>query len=198
MQEFISISITLFFMLNSLGNIPIFLSILSSLPKERRKIFLKRELFIALIALLLYYFVGDCFMKMLHLKQESISVGGGLILLLIALKMIFPSTKDSNIQNKNKEEPFIVPLAIPLTAGPSAFAMILLLGKSSNLPSFYILVAIFIAWIISAIILLNSTYMFRILGEKGLVVLERLMGMIIVIMSMQMILDGLALTFKIN
>ena len=128
MKTFLSTVLIMFFIMDPLGNVPIFLSVLKGVKPERRRSILIRELVISLIVLLIFFFVGKYVMSLLHLTQESISISGGLILLIIALKMIFPQKQE--LSEQSNEEPFIVPLAIPLIAGPSVFAVILLLPQT--------------------------------------------------------------------
>ena len=191
MKYTLSIAVVLFFIMDPLGNIPLFLSALKRVAPERRKKVLIRELLIALSFLLLFFFVGQYFLQLLHLSKEAIGIGGGLVLFVIALHMIFPTNDD--ITDKVSGEPFIVPLAVPLVAGPSTLAVILLLDHSKILGS---LCAIIIAWTASSIILLFSTSFYKILKERGLIAVERLMGMLLIIMSVQMFLDGLVSYIK--
>ena len=197
MNETISLAITLFFIMDPLGNIPLFITELYKVEAKRRKFVLLRELFIALIVLLCFFFLGDYFLRILHLSPESIRIGGGIILFIIALRMIFPQDKDVIKSKGTKaEEPFIVPLAIPLVAGPSALAVVLLLNNSQPkilLSNFF---ALIIAWTANSIILYFSTNLFKLLKKRGLIALERLMGMLLVIMAIQMSLDGIYSFFK--
>lgn len=193
MKYIISLAITLFFIMDPLGNIPVFLSELNVVNPERRKLVLVRELLIALFFFLVFFFAGDYFLDILHLSTEAIKIGGGIVLFLIALKMIFPYHINVDLTEgaSFREEPFVVPLAIPLVAGPSALAVILILKNDTPMMMIENLIAIIIAWLVSSIILYNSTVFFRILKKRGLIALERLMGMILVIMSIQMLLDGI-------
>ena len=187
MKYTLSFAVTLFFIMDPLGNIPLFLSALKEVPPRRRKIVLVRELLIALFFLLAFFFCGKYFLGMLHLSKESISIGGGIVLLVIALHMIFPPDKGGVMGENMSGEPFIVPLAIPLVAGPSTLAVILLQDHTFMIWNLF---AIVVAWLASSIILLFSTYFYKILKERGLIAVERLMGMLLIIMSVQMFLDG--------
>ncbi|MCP4176496.1 MAG: hypothetical protein GY756_01920 [bacterium] len=189
MKEILSIAIMLFFIMDPLGNIPLFLSTIKTVPKKRQRIVLVRELIIALIFLLLFFFVGKYSMNILHLSQESISIGGGIILFLMAIKMIFPQQINETAEIRG--EPFIVPLAIPLVAGPAVMAFILLLRQSHSIPALSSLIALLSAWFASSLILFFSPVFYKILRERGLIAMERLMGMLLVIMSVQMLLDGI-------
>ena len=189
MDAFLSTALIMFFIMDPLGNVPVFLSVLKSVKPERRRRVLIRELFISLIVLLVFFFVGKYVMSLLHLTQESISISGGLILLIIALKMIFPQRRD--ISEQFEEEPFIVPMAIPLVAGPSAFAVILLLPQTPTTTLMLNLAGILLAWFVTAIILASSTMLYKLLKVRGLIAVERLMGMLLVILATQMLIDGL-------
>lgn len=124
-MTFYSIAITLILVMDPLGNIPVFLSVLRRYdPKQQRRI-IAREVGIAFIILVIFLFCGRYIMHWLHLSTEALSIAGGIILFLIAIRMIFPAEPREGIEQE-EEEPFIVPLAVPLTAGPSALAMVLL------------------------------------------------------------------------
>ena len=186
----VSATITLFLVMDPIGNIPVFLSTLRKVAPERQQRVLVRELLIAFVALLAFLLLGRPFLDVLHLRQESIAIAGGIILFLIALRMVFPDHGAS--RSEMEGEPFIVPLAIPGVAGPSALATVLLL--SSNQPGTLILgaTAVTAAWVASSLVLIASPFFLRILGERGLVAMERLMGMVLVAVAVQMFLDGLA------
>lgn len=191
-MELYSAAITLFLIMDPLGNIPLFLSTLKHLPPRRRRVVILRELVIAYVFMLIFLFFGQKMLDALQLRQESISIAGGIILFLIALKMIFPPAAGENPEEGAQSEPFIVPLAIPLVAGPSLLATLLLLVSKEPTRIFEWLGALTGAWLASAVILLSSNLLHRLLRERGLIALERLMGMILVTVSVQMFLNGLA------
>ena len=182
--------VTLFLVMDPLGNIPLFLSVLKTVPPERRRRVLVREIAIAYLVLLLILFLGSYALQFLHLDPEAISIAGGIVLFLIALRMIFPGETTGAIDSL-EGEPFVVPLAIPLFAGPSTLATILLLRQSSPSHTGLVLLAITIAWALSGSILLASTFFYRVLRERGLIAMARLMGMLLVIVAVQMLLNGL-------
>lgn len=190
-MELASVAFTLFLVMDPLGNIPMFLSALKEVPAERRRRVLVRELLIAYAVLVACLLVGQPLLRSLRLDQESISIAGGIVLFLIALRMIFPS--EGGVLGESIEgEPFIVPLAIPLLAGPSALSAILVLASTAPERTLGWLGALTLAWGASAAILLSSNLFYRILRRRGLVALERVMGMILVMLAVQMFLDGLA------
>lgn len=182
--------VTLFLVLDPLGNIPLFLSVLKTVSPERRRKVLVREIAIAYLVLLLILFLGGYALQFLHLDPEAISIAGGIVLFLIALRMIFPGETTGAVDSL-EGEPFVVPLAIPLFAGPSTLATILLLRQSSPSHAGLLLLAITIAWALSGSILLASTFFYRVLRERGLIAMARLMGMLLVIVAVQMLLNGL-------
>ena len=190
-MELMSVAFTLFLVMDPLGNIPLFLSALREVPAERRRRVLVRELLIAYAVLVACLLVGPPLLRSLNLDQESISIAGGIVLFLIALRMIFPS--EGGVMGEPIEgEPFIVPLAIPLLAGPSALSAILVLARTAPERTLGWLGALTLAWAASAAILLSSNLFYRVLRRRGLVALERLMGMVLVMLAVQMFLDGLA------
>ena len=186
--------VTLFLIMDPLGNVPLFLSALRAVPAERRRHVLVREIAFAYLVLLGFLFAGRYVMQLLELRSETISIAGGIVLFLIALRMIFPGERGL-LGEQTDQEPFLVPLAIPLLAGPSTLAALLLLERSAAGQLFSLWLAVTIAWGLSGIILLSSTFFYRVLHERGLVAMERLMGMLLVMVAVQMLVDGVNLVF---
>jgi multiple antibiotic resistance protein len=182
-------AITLLLIMDPLGNIPPFLSVLKHVQPDRRRKVLVREIFFAYIVLLVFLFLGKYLLRLLSLQEETISIAGGIVLFLIALRMVFPSDRATN--DTLAGEPFLVPLAIPLVAGPSTLAMLLLLQSSPN-STLQLWVSVTLAWVVTAVILLSSTILYRLLKERGLIAVERLMGMLLVMLAVQMFINGVA------
>ncbi|BBO29255.1 MAG TPA: Marc family transporter [Alteromonas sp.] len=191
-----SAAVMLFLIMDPLGNLPIFMSVLKMIEPKRRRFILIRELLFALVILYVFLFSGQAVLDFLNVKQETVSIAGGIILFLIALKMIFPVKGASPIGLAAGEEPYIVPLAIPLIAGPSTLAALILLSNQSPDRMGDWALALGAAWIVSAAILLFSGVFHRILGERGLAAMERLMGMILVMIAIQMFLNGVGTYFS--
>ena len=185
-----SAALLLFLILDPLGNIPVFLSLLRSLPPHRQRVVLAREMLIALAVLMLFLWGGRYALELMHLRQESVSIAGGIVLFLIGLRMIFPPP-EGLMGELPEGEPFIVPMAIPLVAGPSGMAAVMLMGSQEPTRMGAWSLALMIAWIATAAILFSSTYLYKCLGSRVLTAIERLMGMVIVAISVQMFLDGL-------
>ena len=186
-----SAALLLFLILDPLGNIPVFLGLLKGLPPARQRVVVIRELLIALAVLMLFLWAGRYLLELMHLRQESVSIAGGIILFLIGLRMIFPPAE--GIMGEQPEgEPFIVPMAIPMIAGPSGMAAVMLLGSQEPGRMGAWSLALAIAWAATAIILFSATYLQKWLGTRVLTAIERLMGMVIVAISMQMLLDGIS------
>jgi MarC family membrane protein len=186
-----SAALLLFLIMDPLGNVPLFLSLLRDLTPQRRRIVLARELLIALGVLFVFLFGGRWILELLQLRQEAVSIAGGIILFLIGLKMIFPAPEGMFGESPGGE-PFIVPLAIPLVAGPSTVAVLLLLGGQDPARLGDWSIALLLAWAGTAVILFSSTTLYRWLGIRTLTAVERLMGMLLVALSVQMLLDGVA------
>ena len=187
----LSAAMLLFLILDPLGNIPVFLSVLKPLPTRRQRIVVVRELLIALAVLMLFLWCGKYALDLMHLRQESVAIAGGIVLFLIGLRMIFPP-RDGLMGEVPDGEPFIVPMAIPMIAGPSGMAAVMLLGSQEPARMGDWMLALTIAWVATAIILFSATYLQKWLGTRVLTAIERLMGMVIVAISVQMLLDGIA------
>ena len=191
----LSAALLLFLILDPLGNIPVFLGLLKPLPEARRRIVLARELLIALVVLLAFMWGGKYVLEAMHLRQESVSIAGGIVLFLIGLKMIFPSS-EGMFGEVPDGEPFIVPMAIPLVAGPSGMAAVMLLGSQDPGRMGDWTLALVLAWLGTAVLLFSATFLYKVLGMRVLVAVERLMGMLLVAISVQMLLDGVATYFR--
>jgi small neutral amino acid transporter SnatA (MarC family) len=167
------------------------MSVLKHLDPRRRRLVMLRELLIALLVMLIFLFAGEKILAFLNLRTETVSISGGIILFLIAIKMIFPSKEGNASGVSVGEEPFLVPLAIPMVAGPSILATLMLLSHQHPNQISLLVLALFIAWGLSATLLLMSDLFLRLLGSKGVSALEKLMGLILVMLSTQMFLDGI-------
>lgn len=188
--EISSAAVTLFLVMDPIGNVPVFNAILSNLDEKRRTRVVARELLIALFILLSFLLAGNAILAFLGLSQSSLNIAGGVLLFIISLRMIFPAPQNNDDENVD-DDPFIVPLAVPLTAGPSTIAVLLLL--SSNQPERMVewSLALLMAWLGATVILLSSAQLLKIIGKRGSRALERLMGMVLVILATQMLLNGI-------
>ncbi|MBB1271862.1 MULTISPECIES: YhgN family NAAT transporter [Psychromonas] len=187
-----STAILLFFILDPLGNVPLLLSILKNIDKKRHATIIVREMVIGLVILLIFLFFGERFLSLFHLQTEAITISGGIIFFVIALKMIFPNSDGSDLFATTKgDEPLVVPIAMPMIAGPAALATLLVLAKTNTDHTGELFASLLLAWLLSAMVLLFSTQLYKILRTKGLKALERLMGMLLLIMSVQMFIDGI-------
>ncbi|OGO92352.1 MAG: hypothetical protein A3F41_00010 [Coxiella sp. RIFCSPHIGHO2_12_FULL_44_14] len=189
MVSLYAIAITLIFVMDPLGNIPVFLSILRKFSPAVQIRIIIRESIIAFVVLVLFVFFGQYILHGLHITAPALSIAGGLILFIIAIRMIFPAEKRGSVE-EDLEEPLIVPLAVPLTAGPSAMAVVLLYVTRDPGQTWMIFLAVAIASLVFMIIMLCARYLMRVLGRRVLVAIERLMGMILTTMSVQMFLSG--------
>ncbi len=184
-----SAALLLFLILDPLGNVPVVLSLLRSVPPRRQLVVIARELLIALVVLLLFLWFGKYALEAMHLRQESVSIAGGIVLFLIGIRMIFPPA-EGVMGELPDGEPFIVPVAIPMIAGPSGMAAVMLMGTQYPDRMGEWSLALIIAWLATAAILLMAPLLYRLLGRRVLTAVERLMGMLLVAISVQMFLDG--------
>ncbi len=191
-MDIVSAATLLFLVMDPLGNIPVFLSVLDKVAPERRTRVLVRELILALIVLIAFLYAGEVVIGFLGLSEHSIRIAGGIILFLIALKMVFPVTRSAHAVEETQGEPLLVPLAIPMVAGPSAMAVVMLLSTNEPGRMTDWLLALLVAWFISSVILISATGLKRYLGQRGLIAIERLMGMLLIAIAVQMLLEGIS------
>lgn len=183
------IAFPLFLIMDPLGNLPVCLSMLRDYSPSRQRKILLRELFFALTITILFMYLGAGLMKILNIHQSTLRIAGGVILFIISMKMIFP--KPESAAEETEKDPFIVPIAVPLFAGPSLLAAVMVYGSKGDAgPN--VLSGVLIAWGMSFIIMMTGPTMARILGKRGLRACERLMGLILILLSVQMLEDGIA------
>ena len=181
--------VLLFLVIDPFGNIPFFVAALNSVEPERHRRVIVRELLVAYGVMVAFLFAGEPLLGLLGISGPALTIAGGVILFLIALKMVFPRPGQS-LQEEIEGEPFIVPLAIPYVAGPSVLAAELLLmsHEPTRWPTW--LLAVTLAWMATAIIVALGSRVAEYLGRRGLIAIERLMGMILVAIAIQMFLTG--------
>ncbi|EGW55325.1 MarC family protein [Candidatus Endoriftia persephonae] len=190
-MEILSIAITLFLIMDPFGNIPVFLSILARVTEERRRVVLARELLLALVVILLFVFFGGTVMSLFGLSRAAVTIASGAILFLIALRLVFPE-KEAAADDEFEDEPLLVPLAVPLIAGPSLLAVLLVFTATEPDARGTLLIAALLAWLATSTILLASTFLYRVFSRQGLEAIARLMGMILIALAVQFLLDGVS------
>ena len=188
-MSIVSSALLLLLVMDPLGNIPAFLSALKDVDPARQPRIVIRELLIALVIMIVFLFAGQVVLGLFHISESALTIAGGVILFLIALRMVFPSA-DRQSEDVTGE-PFIVPLAIPFVAGPSLLATELLLMSREPERWRDWLLALAGAWLATAIILMLASRLRAFLSQKGLVAMERLMGMVLVAIAVQMFLSGI-------
>lgn len=185
------LAVSFFLILDSVGSIPIYLALLQGFPAKRRKHIIMREMIVALLVILLFTFLGNGLLKLLHVNSGTVSIAGGIILFIIALQMIFP-TREASLK---RTEPFIVPLAVPLIAGPAILGTVMIYANSyQNYGT--MLTALLLAWAASLAVLLSASTLRKWVGDNVLQAGERLMGFILSLISLNMITNGIIAFFK--
>jgi len=182
-----SIALMLFLIMDPFGNIVPVNTMLAGHALRSRQRILLRESAIAATLLLLAAALGGKLLQTLGLKEHSLSISGGIVLFLIALEMLFPSRRCA--EEVLSESPVVVPIAIPLLAGPSAISMVILFAERYTIP--LVCGAVLMASAASATLLGASPFLFQYLGRRGACALERLMGIVLILISVQMILNGI-------
>jgi MarC family membrane protein len=188
-HTFASATILLLLITDPLGNIPIFVNSLQAVPVERRSRVIVREVLIAFTILLAFMFAGQSFLQAMSLSDISLQIGGAVVLFLIALRMIFPPPVQAS--PVPVAEPLIVPLAIPALAGPSAMATVLLLVSQAPERRLEWIGALSVTMVVCALVLLSAERLQRVVGDRVITAFERLMGLILVSISVEMLVRGL-------
>lgn len=187
-----SFVIPLILVMDPFGNIPLFITALKRVPQERRTKVLLRELFIALCIMMIFLFSGAKMLSWLGIKEHSLGISGGIVLFIMSIKLVFNSAMDEQAQISQKdEEPFLVPLAIPLIAGPASLSMLMILSAKNPTEVWTLFAAVLIASVLNGAVLLLSFPISNILGKRGIIALERLAGLIMVLISVNMIMGGI-------
>lgn len=189
-MDIFAVAVLVFLITDPFGNTAIYLAALKNVAPERRFRVALRELLFALGLLLLFLSFGEKVLSGLGLSRESTAIAGGIILFVIAMRMIFPGPQGV-LGDLPEGEPMLVPLATPALAGPSALAMLMTLRNTYTGELWELYVAVFCAWAATAIILLQATALQRYLGPRGLSAIERLTGMLLIMLSVDMLLDNL-------
>ena len=189
-HSFVSAFILLLLVLDPLGSLPVFIPIMHGVPRERRTWVALREVGIAFGVLVAFMFLGGGFLELMHLSERSLEVAGGVILLIIAMRMIF-SHEGGVYGVPEGREPFIFPLAVPLLAGPSAMATVLLLASRQPERVMTWVAALTCAMAVSGAVLLLCNRIRKLLGDSVVAALEKLMGLVLTAIAVEMILAGL-------
>ncbi|MCY7306560.1 MAG: MarC family protein [Rhodoferax sp.] len=186
---FASATILLLLITDPFGSIPIFANALRNVPPRRRPWVILREVLIAFVLLLTFMFIGDAFLRVMNLSGLSLQIAGGVILFLIALRMVFPPPESDNPALLG--EPLIVPLAVPALAGPSALATVMLVVSEAPERRLEWIAALSVTMLVCAVVLVLAERNQKVLGERFIIAVERLMGLILVAVAVEMLLRGL-------
>jgi len=188
--SFASAVVILLLVMDPIGNIPLFVSLLRPVEPARRRRVILRECAIAFAVLLVFVFFGSAILGMLGLSDPSLTIAGGVILFLIALRMIF-RRPEGIFGDTVSGEPFIVPLAIPSIAGPAAIATVMLLASRAPQRLLEWCIAVSVAMLATAVLLVSADRLAKLAGEQGLLAFERLMGLILTAIAVEMLLRGI-------
>lgn len=178
----------MFLIMNSVGHIMGYWDLVHTLDRQRRRIIIVREMLFALFIMVFFYFVGEFLLNALEVGHQTVQLAGGIVLFLIAIRMIFPTAKTQ--YQKEKEEPFVFPIATPMIAGPSILTTIMIYAGQEN-KGYQALLAIFIAWLFSITVLFFAEQIKNAIGKRALIAIERLMGLLLTMMSVEMVLAGI-------
>ena len=190
-HSFLSALVLLLLVLDPFGALPVFISVMGDVDPQRRARVALRESLIAFVVLLAFMLAGEAFLSAMHLSQRSLEVAGGVILLVIAMQMIFGHGDSSGVAGRQMSEPLVFPLAVPLLAGPSALATVLLLASREPGRIHVWVAALVVAMLVSCTVLLTADRLGRWLGPSVVAAIEKLMGLLLTAVAMEMTLAGL-------
>lgn len=188
-MNLLSVALSLFLICNPIGNSPAFLAIVKNFDYKRQRFILIREGLFALLIALFFQLIGEVFLALLGIQSYSLSLCGGILLFIVGFNMIFPEMEDDNESTSALKEPFLVPIATPLLAGPSLLTFIMLYSKQANDP-LMIFSALCLAWIPVLAVMASLPLVLWLIGKRGLIVLEQIMGMILTMLAVEMIVQG--------
>jgi len=188
--SFVSAVVILVLVMDPVGNTLLFVSLLRNVDPARRTRVIVRECAIALAVLLGFAFFGRWILNLMGLSEPSLTIAGGVILFLIAVRMIFRGP-EGVFGDTVDGEPFIVPLAIPAIAGPAAIATVVLLVSRApqRLPEWT--AAVTVAMLVTLAFLVLAERISKLASERGLLAFERLMGLILTAIAVEMLLRGI-------
>jgi len=190
-HTFLSASVLLLLVLDPLGSLPVFIAVMRNVAPERRTRVALRESALAFGVLLVFMLTGQAFLSLMRLSERSLEVAGGVILLIIAMRMIFATGGELYAPDGKGREPLIFPLAVPLLAGPSAMATVLLLASRQPERLLSWVGALTVAMLFSAAVLLGADHIRRWIGSSMVSAIEKLMGLVLTAIAVEMILAGL-------
>lgn len=196
MEQLFSVVTTLFFVANPIGNSPAILALVKDYSFQQQRWILLRESLFALILVLFFQFVGKAFLSVMGIEGYALGLCGGLLLFFVGLQMVFPSPELVK-QNEVRDEPYFVPIATPLLSGPGLMSIVMTLSGQHN--SWIMVQAILLTWVGVTAVMAVAPYLLRLLGKRGLLALEQLMGLVLVMISLNMIIEGFRqfiLTFR--
>lgn len=188
-REVFSAAVLLFLVIDPFGNVPIVIAALGNVARERQTRVILRECVAAYVILLAFMLGGQTFLQWMQLSEVSLALAGGIILFLIALRMVFPHP-EGVFGDPPGTEPFLVPLAVPSIAGPSALAAAMLMVSRDPTHRLAWIGALTAAMVVATAVMLAAYRLQRLLGERGMLAVERLMGLVLTALAVQMLLDG--------
>jgi multiple antibiotic resistance protein len=193
MSTFFAITLTLFFVIDALGNIPAYLHLLKPYDKQKQKRVAIRELVFALGIMIIFNYLGKILLTLLDIHSSTVQLAGGIVLFLIAIRLIFSHEEEG--AKWKEQEPFIVPIATPIIAGPSVLAVIMIFAQEET-QTHIMLGAIFLSWFLSSILFLFAKPVYKLVKDKGLNACQRLMGLIVALIAVQLFITGIIGAFK--
>jgi multiple antibiotic resistance protein len=188
--------IAVFVLADALGNIPIVLVLTKGMEPEQRTKVVDRASIVATGVLLLFAFGGQFFLNYLEISMGSLRVAGGLLLLLIALKML-EGELDTPIVEEERDIA-ITPLALPLLAGPGTLTTVMLMMSESPMAHLSVVVGIVTAMIVTWFIVRQAGRIDHLIGPEGALIIMKLLGFLLAALAIEIGSAGIRELFLVG
>lgn len=190
-MTFFDISLALFLVINPFGNLPAFLPLLKDFDRAHQQRILLRECFFSFLVGLFFACIGESFLSILAIEEHSVRISGSVLLFIVGITMIYPELSLSPSSKTKPEEPFFVPIATPIVSGPGVIATIMILASRPDVTNSMLFASMIVTWSLVGITMVGGPLLMLVINDRGLQAMERLMGMIILLLAIEMFRSGL-------
>lgn len=195
--DFLRIFVAIFIIVDPVGLLPLFIALTHNYSKKRIERTVQLACLTAAFILIIFAFAGNIILEIFGVTIPAFRIAGGIIVFIVALEMLqakrtrLKTTPEEEEKGLEQEEVGIVPIGIPMLAGPGAITTVVVFTSSSQEYTYITVVAIILTLLLTFFILKQAVFIHRILGPTGLNIFTRLMGLILAVISIQFVIDGI-------
>lgn len=192
---------------NPLGATLIYVSLTSSMDEHTRNSIAKDSCRFALLILLIVALIGTWVLQVFGISLEAFRIAGGILLFGIGMEMVYAKTSRTKLtatekyESRDTDDISVMPLAIPMIAGPGAITTtIVLMNEASVITPVAIVIVLFsilISIVVTYYMMRNSDYITSRIGQRGYRAINRLMGMLLIAIAVQFVINGIRLAFPL-